>query len=383
MMQAGAWYRPEHYGGDDREAVIAAESRHVRGKVGLIDVSTLGGLEIRGPDAADMMERMYTWAYRKQLVGRARYTLMTDMTGVITDDGVACRLHENHYYVTATTSGVDGVYREMLFWNAQWRLRVDVTNVTGALSGVNIAGPRSRAVLARLTDEKLDADSFPYMAVRQANVAGIPCRLLRVGFVGELGYELHCPAHSGEALWDALMEAGRDHDIRAPFGVECQRLLRLEKGHIIVSQDTDGLTNPLEADMDWALAKKRPFFIGKRSIDIQRDNVQRKLVGFEIDARKGDGGIPRECHLVIRDGDITGRVTSCSYSPTLDKVIGLAYVAPDQAEPGSTFQVRIDSGRIDGRRVRITPDTLVDCRVVPLPFYDPENARQEPGNAGP
>ncbi len=382
MMQAGVWYRPEHYGGDDRDAVIDAESRHVRGKVGLIDVSTLGGLEIRGPDAADMMERMYTWAYRKQLVGRARYTLMTDMTGVITDDGVACRLHENHYYVTATTSGVDGVYQEMLFWNAQWRLRVDITNVTGALCGVNIAGPRSRAVLTRLTDEKLDAESFPYMAVRQANVAGIPCRLLRVGFVGELGYEVHCPAHSGEALWDALMEAGRDHDIR-PFGVECQRLLRLEKGHIIVSQDTDGLTNPLEADMDWALAKKRPFFIGKRSIDIQRDNVQRKLVGFEIESRNGHGNIPRECHLVIRDGDITGRVTSCSYSPTLDKVIGLAYVAPDQAEPGSTFQVRINSGRVDGRRVRITPDTFVACRVVPLPFYDPENARQEPGNAGP
>ena len=375
MMLAGAWYRPEAYGGGDRDEMIAAESRNVRENVGVIDVSTLGGLEIRGPDAAEMMERMYTWAYRKQKVGRARYTLMTDMTGVITDDGVACRFHENHYYVTATTSGVDGVYREMLFWNAQWRLRVDVTNVTGAYSGVNIAGPKSREVLSRLTDEDLSAGGFPYMGVRMAEVAGIPCRLLRVGFVGELGFEIHCPAHSGEALWDALMEAGADHAIR-PFGVECQRLLRLEKGHIIVSQDTDGLTNPLEADMDWALAKKRPFFIGKRSIDIQRERVDRRLVGFEVEGG-ANGAIPKECHLVVRDGDITGRVTSCSYSPTLDRVIGLAYVAADQAEPGTRFHVRVNSGRLDGRRVRIALDNHVACRVVPLPFFDPENARQE------
>ncbi len=375
MMLAGVWYRPESYGGGDRDEMIRTESRNVRENVGVIDVSTLGGLEIRGPDAVEMMERMYTWAYRKQQVGRARYTLMTDMAGVITDDGVACRFHENHYYVTATTSGVDGVYKEMLFWNAQWRLKVDVTNVTGAFSGVNIAGPKSRAVVSRLTDENLDAEAFPYMGVRMATVAGIPCRLLRVGFVGELGFEIHCPAHSGEALWDAMMEAGADHAIR-PFGVECQRLLRLEKGHIIVSQDTDGLTDPLEADMDWVLAKKRPFFIGKRSIDILRDNVERKLVGFEVEGGAG-GAIPKESHLVIRDGEITGRVTSCSYSPTLDKVIGLAYVATHQAEAGTRFHVKVNSGRIEGRRVRITPDNHVTCRVVPLPFFDPENARQE------
>ena len=375
MMLAGAWYRPETYKGDDRETAIHAEARNVRQNVGLIDVSTLGGLEIRGPDAAEMMERMYTWAYRKQQVGRARYTLMTDLTGVITDDGVACRFHDEHYYVTATTSGVDGVYREMLFWNAQWRLKVDVTNVTGAYCGVNIAGPNSRKVLEPLTDMDLSADGFPYMGVRMATVAGIPCRLLRVGFVGELGYEVHCPAHSGEALWDAIMDAGKEYGIR-PFGVECQRLLRLEKGHIIVSQDTDGVTNPLEADMDWALAKKRPFFIGKRSIDIQREMVERKLVGFVVDGQSG-GEPPKECHLVIDNDEITGRVTSCSYSPTLDKVIGLAYVSMDKAEPGSTFSVRVNSGTVKGRRVSINKNNLVSCKVVPLPFFDPENARQQ------
>jgi len=362
-MLAGLWYRPEIYNpGSDRQAAIRAEAKNVRENVALIDVSTLGGLEVRGPDAGEMLERMYTWAYKKQQIGRARYLLMTDMTGVITDDGVACRFHDDHFYVTATTSGVDGVYKEMLFWNAQWRLKVDITNVTGAFCGVNIAGPKSREVLAKLTDEDLSAEAFPYMNVRQTVVAGIPVRLLRVGFVGELGYEIHAPAHSGEALWDALMEAGAEHGIK-PFGVECQRLLRLEKGHIIVSQDTDGLTNPLEADMEWVLSKKRPFFVGKRSIDIQRDHLARKLVGFEIPDHAAP--LPKECHLVIRDGDIAGRVTSCSWSPSLDKPIGLAYVPLDKAEPGSDFQVRVEGGR------------MVDCKVVPIPFFDPDNKRQE------
>ena len=379
MMPAGLWLRPEHYGGRGldaaaRLAAVHEEARNVRQNVGLIDVSTLGGLELRGPDAATMMERMYTWAYRKQQVGRARYTLMTDMTGIVTDDGVACRLHDRHFYVTATTSGVDGVYREMLFWNAQWRLRVDVTHVTGAWAGVNLAGPKSRQVLARLTDQDLSAAAFPYMGVREAKVAGIPCRLLRVGFVGELGFEIHCPCHSGEALWDALMAAGAEAGIR-PFGVECQRLLRLEKGHIIVSQDTDGLTSPLEADMEWALAKKRPFFIGKRSIDLRRGHARRKLVGFEVDQASlaAGGTLPQECHLVIRDGEIEGRVTSCSYSPTLDKTIGLAFVAAERAAVGESFQVRVGA---DGPR-RADAVAMVDCRVVALPFYDPDNARQE------
>ena len=189
---------------------------------------------------------MYTFAYAKQPVGRSRYVLMTDQTGAIIDDGVACRFADEHFYVTATTSGVDGVYRPMLFWNAQWRLDVDVANVTAAYAGVNIAGPRSREVLqqALRRDIDLSPTAFPYLGVRMGTVAGIPARLLRVGFVGELGYEIHCPRIYGEALWDALMEAGKPFGIR-PFGVEAQRVLRLEKGHIIVGQDTDGLTNPL------------------------------------------------------------------------------------------------------------------------------------------
>ena len=366
MMIAGLWYRPAFYGrAEDRDKAIREEVVNVRNNVGLIDVSTLGGLDIRGPDAAEFLNRLYTFAYAKQPVGRSRYVLITDQTGAVVDDGVACRFHDEHFYVTATTSGVDAVYRMMLFWNAQWRLDVDVANVTAAYAGVNIAGPRSREVLQKLCrDIDLSAEAFPYMGVRMGTVAGIPARLLRVGFVGELGYEIHVPASQGEALWDALMEAGKPHGIR-PFGVEAQRVLRLEKGHIIIGQDTDGLTHPYEADMAWAIAKTKPYFMGGRSIAIQQARgLTRKLVGFTIE----DPGapLPEECHLTVRGGEIVGRVTSIVRSPSVgDRAIGLAYVAPDQAEPGKTFDIKIAGGR------------LIQGKVVPIPFYDPENKRQE------
>jgi sarcosine oxidase subunit alpha len=365
MMPAGIWWRPAYYGKKaDREKAIHDEVRAVRDNVGLIDVSTLGGLDVRGPDAAEFLNRMYTFTYTKLAVGKSRYVLMTDQAGVITDDGVACRFSEEHFYVTATTSGVDAVYRSMLQWNAQWRLDVDVANVTAAYAGVNIAGPKSRQVLEKVCkDIDLSSEAFPYLGVRMGTVAGIPARLLRVGFVGELGYEIHVPYGYGEALWDALMEAGAAENIR-PFGVEAQRVLRLEKGHIIVSQDTDGLTNVWEADMPWAVAKTKPFFVGGRSSQIMaKMPLLRKLVGFTLD----DPGLPcpEECHLVIRGDEIVGRVTSAVKSPNLGKVVGLAYVHPDDAKPDAKISIKIDGGR------------MIEARVVALPFYDADSKRQE------
>ena len=365
MMPAGLWLRPAYYGPkSERAKLIRDEALNVRSNVGIIDVSTLGGIEVCGPDAAEFIERLYTFAYKKQEVGRSRYVLMTDEAGVIIDDGVACRLHERHFYVTATTSGVDNVYRAMLLHNAQWRLDVVVTNVTAAFAGVNIAGPRSRDVLARICSERdLSREAFPYLGVRLGKVAGIPARIMRVGFVGELGYEIHVPSSMGEALWDALIEAGRAEGIR-PFGVEAQRLLRLEKGHIIVSQDTDGLTNPIEADMAWAISRRKPYFVGGRSIAIQeKSGIARKLVGFVIDDPSAP--VPEECHLTLKDGMIAGRVTSAARSDTLKATIGLAYVFSDQAAIDTLFDIKVERGRI------------IKGRVVKLPFYDPAGARQE------
>ena len=365
MLHAGAWYRPAYYGPRDARAeAIRSEVRNVRNNVGLVDVSTLGGIEVRGADASEFLNRIYTFNFAKQPVGRARYALLTNEAGTIIDDGVACRFHEHHYYVTTTTGGADRVYRNMLKWNAQWRLDVDVANVSSAWCGVNIAGPKSRLVLETLCrDVDLGADAFPYMGVREGTVAGIPARLIRVGFVGELGYEIHVGQHFGEALWDALMAAGSDHKMM-PFGVEAQRVLRLEKGHIIIGQDTDAMSNPLEVQMAWAVSRKKPFFVGGRTIaELEKAQLNRSLLGFVVNDRQAP--IPLESQLVLDGKQMVGRVTSCEYSPTLDKPVGLAYAPCEKTEAGSQIVIKSTGG------VRVTAD------VVDLPFYDPDNRRQE------
>ncbi len=365
MMHAGDWYRPAYYGApEQREACINAEVDNVRNNVALVDVSTLGGIEVRGPDAPEFLNRFYTFGFLKQAVGRARYALLTNEAGVVIDDGVACRITEHHYYVTATTGGVGRVYQQMLKWNAQWRLDVDIANVTTAWCGVNLAGPDSRKVLGRVCDDiDLSAENFPYMGVREGTVAGIKCRLLRVGFVGELGFEIHAPQQCGEALWDALMSAGAKFGIK-PFGVEAQRILRLEKGHIIIGQDTDAMSNPMEVQMAWAVSTSKPFFVGGRTIEeLNKAPLNRVLAGFVIEDNTAP--VPKESHLVLDGEQMIGRVTSCNYSPTLGKPIGLAYVPPALAEAGNTLCIKSSGG------------VLVQAQVVELPFYDPESARQE------
>lgn len=363
MLVAGAWLRPAYYGAAP-EPAITEEVNAVRRHVAAMDVSTLGGLEVRGPDAAEFLERIYTMAYATLAVGRSRYVLMCNELGTVMDDGVACRLAADHFYVTATTGNSDGVYREMLFRNAQWRLNVDIANVTGALAAVNVAGPLSRRVLARLCDDlDLSASSFPYLGVRTGTVAGIPARLIRVGFVGELGYEIHVPASQGEALWDAVLDAGRDYGIR-PFGVEAQRILRLEKGHIIIGQDSDALTHPHEIAMGWALSRRKAYFTGARGVEMRmKRGLTRLLAGFVLP--RDAAVLPEESQLVLRDGDIAGRVTSIARSPTLGRPIGLAFVEPDQAVPGTRLTIKGPRGR------------PIEAETVALPFYDPDNQRQE------
>jgi sarcosine oxidase subunit alpha len=364
MMPAGNWMRPAYYGRPEQRAqCIEQEALVIRNKVGLIDVSTLGKLEIRGSDAAEFMNRMYTFAYLKQPIDRLRYVLMTDETGVITDDGIAARFSDDHFYVSTTTGGSDSVYRSMLHWNAQWLLDVDITNVTGAYAAISLAGPDSRTVLQELvTDVDISPNGFKYSEVRCGHIMGVPARFLRVGFVGELGWEIHVPSSQGEALWDGLMEAGEPYGC-LPVGVEAQRLLRLEKGHIIVGQDTDGLTIPHEANMAWAIGKNKPFFIGKRAIDVlAAKNSNKVLVGFTLPI---EVSTPEECNLTFQGNNITGRITSVARSLVLGKTIGLAYVATDQSKEGSNFDIKLSSGE------------RISATVIATPFYDPDNQRQE------
>ncbi|MEW6133796.1 MAG: FAD-dependent oxidoreductase [Pseudomonadota bacterium] len=362
-MPAGAWKRPEYYAiaGQTREACIEGEALAVRQGVGIIDVGTLGKLEIRGPQAAEFLERVYVSKYAGLKVGMTRYAVMCDETGVVIDDGVIARLADDHFYFTTTTSGAAAVYRELSRWNTLWKLDCGIVNLTGAMAAMNLAGPKARQVLAGLTDVDL---SLPFLAVREGDVCGVPARLMRVGFVGEWGVEIHVPAEHGAMVWQALMQAGQARGIR-PFGVEAQRLLRLEKGHIIIGQDTDGLTTPGEAGLDWAVKLDKPFFVGQRSLAIIAGKPRRRqLVGFMLPADHA-GPAPQECHLVIDNGDIAGRVTSIAWSPALRRYIGMAYVKPGMDAVGSTFTIRLSD------------KTLVSAEVVKTPFYDPDNLRQK------
>ena len=364
MMPAGLWQRPAFYAQPEhRTRRIEAEVSAVRDNVGLIDVSTLGGIEVRGPDAAEFLNRMYTFAYKNQQTGRSRYLLMVDDTGSIIDDGVACRLATDFFYLTTTTTGSDSVYRTMLRRLAEWRLQVDVANVTSVYAAMNIVGPKSREVI-RCLDSDIDwsAENFPYLAARQGQLCGAQAVVMRVGFVGELGYELHVPWTSALAIWEALMAAGESLGIQ-PVGVEAQRILRLEKGHIIIGQDTDGLTVPAEAGLDWAVSRKKGYFIGGPAIGhLAQTPVSRCLTGFVL--QDPEAVLPRECQLVLSGDTITGRVTSVAHSPSLGKVIGLACVASAQAVNGAEFDIKTG------------PVQRVKARATKLPFYDPDNLRQ-------
>ena len=363
-MPAGNWRRPEYYAvsGESRAQSIDAEVHAVRSSVGLIDVGTLGKIEVYGPDSAELLDRVYTGRFSDLKVGMTRYGLMLDESGVIIDDGVIARLGEELYYFTTTTGGSATVFRELLRLNALWGLDCTLVNVTGHRAAFNFAGPSSRGILQQLTDIDLRDEAFPYLAVRSGQVAGAPARLMRVGFVGELGFEIHVAAGRGREVWEALHSAGLPLALR-PFGVEAQRVLRLEKGHFIVGQDTDGLTDPLEASAMWAVAMKKPFFVGQRSLRIlQARGPRQKLVGIELAAT---APLPKECHLIIDKGAIAGRVTSVTHSRALNKSIGLAMLSPDLAQVGRDIHIRTDNG------------DMLAARVAAPPFYDPKNLRQK------
>ena len=363
MMPAGAWVRPAYYG-KSRDH-IAVEVRAVRQKAGLFDVGTLGGLDVRGPDAAAFLERLYTGRFVTQKVGGIRYGLMTDEAGTIIDDGVIARFAEGHFYVTTTSANSDGIYRKMLWWNQQWRMQVDVTNVTSAYCGMNLSGPMSRQILlAAGVDVDVTPERFGYMQAREGRVGGVAgVRLLRVGFLGELGYELHAPSRWAKSVWNAVMNAGRSHGLEA-IGVEAQRVLRLEKGHVIVGQDTDGITTPAEAAMEWAVATDKPFFVGQRALKVRgAATATRRLVAWKMP--RSAAAEMAESLLVLHGNDIVGHVTSFADSETLDAVIGLAFARAEDAAPGRRIQIKGLGGG------------LLPAEVCAIPFYDPQGARQK------
>ena len=353
IMWAGDWRRAYHYGDPLQEALS------VHRAAGVIDVSTLGKLLLRGPQAGEFLDMMYPNRFSNLAPGRVRYGVMTSDAGRITDDGTICRLDEQSFYVTTTSSGAGAVEQWFSWWLADWRMDVHLTDLTQALCAVNLAGPRAREILSSVTDLDCDPEQFKYLDGRRALVAGVPCLILRIGFVGELGYEIHCPSAHGEHLWDALLEAGGGVGIR-PFGLEPQRVLRLQKMHIIVGQDTDSESNPYAAAMPWIVKLDRDEnFIGRWALEHQTDREpETRLVGFEM----ANGAVPTEGSVVLAGGATpAGQVTSARYSPQLEKVIGLAWVPADLATDGAEIVIS-DAG------------AKLAARVVTQPFYDPEGA---------
>jgi sarcosine oxidase subunit alpha len=360
LIVAGSWLRPEHYGDPQ------AEARSVRTGVGLIDVSTLGKILLHGKDAAALLEHLYTNRWQGLKIGRVRYGVMLNEEGVVMDDGVTARLEDDLYYMTTTSGGSERVYEWIQWWLASGLdLEVHALRATDLHAAMNLAGPEARRTLEKVAEEvDLTPEGFPYMHVRQGRVAGAPAILLRIGFTGELSYEVHVPSGFGIQVWKALLDAGREFGIQ-PFGLEAQRVLRLEKGHIIVGQDTDSLTDPFGAGLEWAVKWDKPAFVGKRSLGRLRSAPsQDRLVGFEVPGMRP----PEEGDQVVRPGagpiglEIVGRVTSARFSPNLGKVIGLCWVPEGSAGPGSRIQIR-------------SRGEVYAARVTALPFYDPAGER--------
>lgn len=352
-LDAGLWKRPERY--EDP----ATEVHAVRTAVGLIDVSTLGKIEVIGPDAGELLERIYLNKWQDLKVGRARYGAMCTEEGILFDDGVGARLDSERFYLTATTGNAEAVVQWLELWRATWRLNAAILNRTSAMAAINLAGPRARDVLSRVTNLDVTTEAFPYMSLRVADVAAVPCRLLRIGFVGELGYEIHCPSAYAWHLWETLAEAGAEYGLK-PFGVEAQRMLRLEKGHLIIGQDSDALSNPLEAGLEWLVRFEKPYFHGREILQrVKNMEPRSRLVGFTMVKRKL---VPSEGCQVVEQGRPAGRVTSARYSSTLERSLGLAWVPEARSAVGERFQIRWNGSD-------------VTAEVAPLPFYDPEGIR--------
>ena len=365
--EAGGWMRPACYPrkGESAAQAVQREAAGVRAGVGVFDASPLGKIEVTGPDAAKFLDRFYVNNVARLEDGRVRYGLMLNENGVVIDDGTVARLGREHFIVTTTSGGA----ARIAAWLEEWRqcewpnLEVFVSPVTTQWATFAVAGPRARQLLARFrTDIAFDWRSMPHMSLREGKFAGVPARLYRVSFSGELGYEINVPARYGPALWTELLKAGTDFGV-TPYGVETVLLLRLEKGYLHVGVDTDGTTAP--ADVGWGAiaAKRKSDFIGKRSLarpDNQRaDRLQ--LVGLtDAEAALLVPGAHLRLPGTTEGSD--GWVTSASHSPALGKTIALALLRGGRARVGEKLAVH-------------DLDRSCAATIVSPTFLDPEGKR--------
>ena len=342
MDRMGGWWRPWTYG--DTEAEYWA----VRRDVSLGDVSTLGKILVKGPDVVDFLEWIYPCRVGDLPAGRSRYALLLAESGAVLDDGLISRLDEHTFWLTFTTGGAGTAEAWLRDWARGRGANVRIMDRTHSLGGINVTGPKATALLERagLTEP------VPFMRHAEATIAGVPCRVFRLSFTGEVSYELHHPRSRSVELWSRLMELGADLGVR-PHGLEALMTLRLEKGHVIVGMDTEMDATPRRLGMDWAVRMDKDF-VGRAALErTDRIPLDRRLVGLTADPPA-----PTEGSAVFLDGRIVGYVTSSAWSPALETVVMLAWVElVDGSVPATVL--------VDGRPAHHTP----------TPFYDPEGAR--------
>jgi sarcosine oxidase subunit alpha len=380
----GQWKRPRYYprGDEHMDAAVRRECQAVRTSLGVQDVTTLGKIEAKGRDVAQFLDRIYTNSFSKLGIYRCRYGLMCGDNGMVFDDGVTTRLAEDHFYMTTTTGGAGRVLERLEEWlQTEWPdLEVYLTSVTEQWAAAAIAGPRARDLMHDLAPTlALDNESFPFLSMRNGIIAGLPARVFRISFSGELAYEINVAAGFGLALWQAIIDAGAKYDI-TPYGTETMHVLRAEKGFIIVGQETDGTTTPIDLGMEWIVSKQKTDFIGKRSLSRPDTNRQdrKQLVGLlpqdptivlpegtqltdisRADIRKNSLLRKRHAHSV----PMIGHVTSSYWSPTIERGFALALVKEGRSRIGSSIFVQLESGPIS-------------ASVVAPQFFDQEGLRQ-------
>jgi sarcosine oxidase subunit alpha len=350
----GQWKRPWYYpqAGESMHDAVNRECLATRNAIGILDATTLGKIDIQGPDAAELLDRIYTNNWKSLEVGRCRYGLMCGEDGMLFDDGVTTRLGEQHYFMTTTSGNAARVLGWLEEWlQTEWpELRVYCNSVTEQWCTVGIAGPLARDLLGELTaDIDLDPNAFPFMSFRSGTVAGIPARVMRVSFTGELSYEISVAANYGLWLWTTLMNAGRKYGI-TPFGTETMHVLRAEKGFIIAGQDSDGTVMPADLGLAWAVSQSKDF-LGKRSMsrpDSVRDD-RKQLVGLLTENPADvlpEGGQIVDTVTPSPPMKMIGHVTSSYYSANLGHSIALALIKGGRQRDGDRVFIPLEDRTI-------------------------------------
>jgi sarcosine oxidase subunit alpha len=366
----GLWKRARYFprAGEDLHAAVARECRAVRSACGIFDASTLGKIEVVGPDAVEFMNRLYVNSWNSLAPGRCRYGVLLRDDGFVFDDGVVARLSEQCFHVTTTTGGAPRVLALMEdYLQTEWReLAVWLTSTTEQWAVIAVQGPQARAVLNGLVDVDVSAAAFPHMSVAAGHIMGIPMRLFRVSFTGELGFEVNVPADFGAAVWEALWQRGAALGM-CPYGTESMHVLRAEKGYIIVGQDTDGTVTPDDVGLGWAIGKNKADFVGKRSLmrPAMSAPQRRQLVGL---MSKDPQVVLEEGAQVLAEAGARppshplGHVTSSYHSACLGRSIALGLVSGGRTRLGETLYVPGAHG-----------ETAVE--VTATVFYDASGAR--------